>query len=103
MKKVLVEMLRENGFSEVPVQSEILKNGGYSVFQRSWTREVQTVWHGTISETYKVRVLVKVSGGICHVSYQKDGWEYKERWYDTIGKRTYNAIVETARCAGYEF
>ena len=43
----------------------------------------------------------KTTPAICHVSYQKDGREYKDRWYDTVGKRTYNAIVETARCAGY--
>ena len=41
--------------------------------------------------------------GICEVTYMKNLMTYKARWYDTIGKRTYNAMVETARCAGYAF
>ena len=60
--------------------------------------------HLTVGQTVRLCLkypFVNRNSGICHVSYQKDGREYKDRWYDTIGKRTYNAIVETARCAGY--
>ena len=71
------------------------------ILQRDWSREVEVAFHGSYLETYAVRVFVNRNSGICHVSYQKDGREYKDRWYDTVGKRTYNAIVETARCAGY--
>ena len=71
------------------------------ILQRDWSRDVEVAFHGSYLETYTVRVFVNRNSGICHVSYQKDGREYKDRWYDTVGKRTYNAIVETARCAGY--
>lgn len=93
MKANLIEMLKAQGFSEVESKSETI--------QRDWSREVEVAFHGSYLETFAVRVFVNRNSGICHVSYQKDGREYKDRWYDTIGKRTYNAIVETARCAGY--
>ena len=101
MKANLIEMLKAQGFSEVESKSETIQQCNGVILQRDWAREVEVACHGAYLATGAVRVFVNRNSGICHVSYQKDGREYKDRWYDTIGKRTYNAIVETARCAGY--
>ena len=102
-KKNLVDLLKENGFSEQSIESEILKRCDGLILQREWEQEIEVLWHGTMKQTYTVRVFVNRNSGVCEVTYKKDGMTYKNRWYDTIGKRTFNAIVETARCAGYEF
>ena len=101
MKANLIEMLKAQGFSEVESKSETIQKCIGAILQRDWAKEIEAAFYGVRVETYAVRVFVNRNSGICHVSYQKDGREYKDRWYDTIGKRTYNAIVETARCAGY--
>lgn len=103
MKKVLVEMLKDKGFEDRPVENEILKDCDGLILQREWSKVIEVLWHGSMIQTFTVRVFVNQKSGICHVAYSKDGREYKSRWYDTVGKRTYNAIVETARCAGYDF
>ena len=44
----------------------------------------------------------KSRSGICRADFRKDSRNpYKSRWYDTIGKRTFNAISETVRNAGF--
>lgn len=101
MKANLIEMLKAQGFSEVESKNETIQQCNGVILQRDWSRDVEVAFHGSYLETYTGRVFVNRNSGICHVSYQKDGREYKDRWYDTVGKRTYNAIVETARCAGY--
>ncbi len=103
MKKVLIDMLVAKGFTERPAENELLQQCNGLILQRSWEKEVDVAWYGKRTETYTVRVFVNQNSGICHVNYEINGREYKRHWYDTIGKRTYNAIVETARCAGYEF
>lgn len=103
MKQVLVDLLKENGFSEQPVENEILKRCDGLILQREWEHEVEVLWHGLVTSRYSVRVFVNRDSGICHVTYGKDGLVVKDRWYDTIGKRTFNAIVETTRCAGFDF
>lgn len=103
MKNVLIDLLKENGFSERPIEAELLKRCNGLMLQREWSKEIEVAWYGKQIQTYRVRVFVNQDSSICHVAYAKDGLVYKDRWYDTIGKRTYNAIVETARCAGYEF
>lgn len=104
MKKFeMVEALVEQGFTAQPVEAEVLRRCDGIILQRTWSKEIEVAWYGKRTETYTIRVFVNRASGICHVSYQRDGREYKERWYDTVGKRTYNAMVETARCAGYEF
>ncbi len=102
MKKVLVEMLKEKGFVEQPIENEILKDCDGLILQREWSKEIDVAWYGKRTQAYSVRVFINQNSSICHVAYATNGRVYKERWYDTIGKRTYNAIVETARCAGYE-
>lgn len=102
MKKVLVDMLVEKGFTERPVENELLRQCNGLILQRDWTKEIEVAFYGKCTETYSVRAFINQDSGICHVSYQQGGRAYKSRWYDTIGKRTYNAIVETARCAGCE-
>ena len=47
-------------------------------------------------------MFINRKSGICHVAFYKDSREIKSRWYDTIGKRTYNAIAETVKNAGFE-
>lgn len=99
----MVDILKENGFTEQPIEAEVLRHCNGIILQRTWVREVEVAWHGKYQETYTVRVFINRNSGICEVSYMKNGRIYKSRWYDTVGKRTYNAIVETARCAGYQF
>lgn len=101
MKANLIEMLKAQGFSEVESKSETIQQCNGVILQRDWSRKVEVAFHGSYLETYAVRVFVNRNSGICHVSYQKDGREYKDRWYDTIGKRTFNAISETVRNAGF--
>jgi len=101
MKANLTELLKSKGFTEQPIENEILRQCNGLILQRDWTQEIEVAFHGKHTERYSIRVFVNQDSGICHASYQKGGREYKSRWYDTIGKRTYNAIVETARCAGY--
>ena len=104
MKKVLIDMLKGAGFTEQPIHSEVLADCNGLILQREWSRDTEVAFHGKWTSTFTVRVFINQDSGICHVAYSKDGHSpYKSRWYDTIGKRTYNAIVETARCAGYEF
>ena len=102
MKNVLADFLKDKGFTERPIESEMLKQCNGLILQRDWTKEIEVAFYGKRTETYSVRVFINQDSGICHVSYQQGGREHKSRWYNTIGKRTYNAIVETARCAGYE-
>lgn len=102
MKNVLADLLKDKGFTERPIESEMLKQCNGLILQRDWTKEIEVAFYGKRTENYSVRVFINQDSGICHVSYQQSGREYKSRWYDTTGKRTYNAIVETARCAGYE-
>lgn len=99
----MVEALRGRGFVEQPITSEVLRRCNGIILQRSWSKEVEVAWYGNRPETYTVRVFINLDAGICEATYLKNGISYKARWYDTIGKRTYNAMVETARCAGYEF
>ena len=102
MKNVLIDLLKNNGFEENTVENEMTQRCNGLVLQRNFEKEIDVVWHGKRTQTYAIRVFINQNSGICHVSYQQGGREYKNRWYDTIGKRTYNAIVETARCAGYK-
>ena len=102
MKKVLVDMLRDAGFTEQPIRSEVMANCNGLILQREWSMDTEVAFYGKVTSTFKVEVFVNQNSGICQVSYSKDGRRpYKSRWHDTVGKRTYNAIVETARCAGY--
>ncbi len=104
MKANLIEMLKDKGFTEQPITSEILEDCHGLILQREWTKETEVAFYGKVTEQFTVRVFINRDSGICHVAYSKGGKSpYKSRWYDTIGKRTYNAIAETTRCAGYEF
>ena len=47
-------------------------------------------------------LFVNLRSGICRADFCKGSRDpYKSRWYDTIGKRTFNAISETVRNAGF--
>lgn len=103
MKANLIEMLKAKGFTEIELRAEdeLIRQCNGLILQREWSQVVEAAFRGRVLETYAVRVLVNRNSGICFVRYLKNGREYKSRWYETVGKRTYNAIVETARCAGY--
>lgn len=49
-------------------------------------------------------MFVNLETGVCRAWFYSDGRRdaYKERWYSTLGKRTYNAIAETVKNAGFE-
>lgn len=103
MKNVLIDMLKEKGFTELPVEDELLQHCNGLILQREIQKDIEAAFYGVRTVSFAVRVFVNRDSGICNVSYQQGGREYKNRWYSTIGKRTYNAIVETTRCAGFEF
>lgn len=67
---------------------EMLKDAGYAESQNP--------------EMYSGCEHVILSSGICRADFRKNSRSpYKSRWYDTIGKRTFNAISETVRNAGF--
>lgn len=107
MKKnnALIQLLKDNGFVLDPAGDPHKRAGhdGCFCLRRDWEKVEEVVWYGPQKFTYTVLVFVNEGSGICEVFYRKDGTLYKNRWYDTIGKRTYNAIVETVRCAGFQF
>ncbi len=102
MKKDLIDLLNGTGFSVKPVENKILQGCNGLILQREWSKEIEFVWYGKRTETFSVRVFVNRDSGICHMAFYKDSREIKNRWYDTIGKRTYNAIAETVKNAGFE-
>lgn len=102
MKNALIDMLLKKGFTEQPIENELLLNCNGLILQREMQKDVEVAFYGVRTVSYTVRVFINRNSGICHVSYQQGGREYKSRWYNTTGRRTYNAIVETARCAGFE-
>ncbi len=102
MKANLIDLLNGNGFIEKPVENEIIKSCNGLILQREWSKEIEVAWYGKQTATFTVRVFINRKSGICHVAFSKDGREIKNRWYDTIGKRTYNAIAETVKNAGFE-
>lgn len=102
MKKGLIDLLQENGFTEKALESKILKDCNGLLLRRDWSQETEVVWYGKTAVTLSVIVFINRNSGICHVSFFKSGREFKDRWYDTVGKRTYNAIAETVKNAGFE-
>lgn len=107
MKKnnTLIQLLKDNGFVLDPAGDprKRTERGGCFCLRRDWEKVEEVVWYGPQKFTYTVLVFVNEVSRVCEVFYYKDGRLYKNRWYDTIGKRTYNAIAETVRCAGFQF
>ena len=102
MKANLIDLLTGTGFTEKPVETEILQGCNGLILQREWSKEIEVVWYGKRTTTFSVRVFINRNSGICQVAFSKDGREIKNRWYDTIGKRTFNAISETIKNAGFK-
>lgn len=102
MKANLINLLNGNGFIEKPAENEIIKSCNGLILQREWSKEIEVAWYGKQTVTFTVRVFINRKSGICHVAFSKGSREIKSRWYDTIGKRTYNAIAETVKNAGFE-
>lgn len=98
MKKVLVDMLKEAGFVESKLDGV---NCQHSVLTLRAERDVEVLWYGLMRTSLEVEVFVNLGSGICRVDFRKDGRSFKSRWYDTVGKRTYNAIAETVKNAGF--
>lgn len=105
MKNTLVELLNGKGFVEGRMD-DIRMEGitcQHSFLTLSLERDVEVAWYGTRSTSLKVDVFVNLDSGICRVDFFKNaGRAYKSRWYDTTGKRTYNAIIATIQNAGFE-
>lgn len=105
MKNVLVDMLKDKGFTDGRM-NEIRLEGvscRFSFLTLSLEKDIEVAWFGTRSTSLKVDVFVNLDSGICRVDFFKDADRaYKSRWYDTTGKRTYNAIIATIQNAGFE-
>ena len=76
----------------------------HTLLSKKYEKQVQTCWYGEQTSTLEVKLFVNLEAGICRVWFYSDGRRdaYKERWYSTLGKRTYNAIAETVKNAGFE-
>lgn len=104
MKKVLVEMLQEAGFVAGGPDAYAEEAGiAYATLKKTYRRKVQVAWYGEHEARYDVMVFVNLDSGICRVDFFDQERPSKSRWYDTIGKRTYNAIKATVENAGYTF
>lgn len=99
MKNTLVDLLKAKGFAVVPYKAEAKG----IMLRRSWEKEVEVVWYGKRTARNTVEVYVVEETGRCRVTYYEGCSPVKDRWYANLGKRTYNAIVETVSYAGYEF
>lgn len=103
MKKMtLVEMLKNEGYTETACGIPF-SDRDCMMLTKSYEKDVEVCFHGTVSTSLKVDVFVNRTSGICRVDFYKDSNRvYKSRWYDTIGKRTFNAIADTVKNAGFE-
>lgn len=103
MKNALVDLLLGAGFAErpIPEKATALQGCDGIILEREWQSVIPVAWYGNQPETYRVRVFVNRRSEICEVTFYKSAVPYKHRWYDTTGRRTFNAIRETARIAGY--
>ena len=102
MKTVLVDLLKGAGFEATVPTSENLRAVDGLFLRREWFQDIEVAFYGPSRRWYDVEVFVNQASGICRVTYREQGRTVKQRWHDTIGKRTYNAIAETVRCAGFQ-
>lgn len=86
MKNVLVDMLNAQGFIAAQSMEFACE---HTLLSKKYEKQVQTCWYGEQTSTLEVKLFVNLEA-------------YKERWYSTLGKRTYNAIAETVKNAGFE-
>ena len=98
----LVELLKKNGFkeSECPLK-DIYFNHCYLTY--AVERDSSVYWCGPVLSELKVDVLMNLDSNICQVDYCRNSYRsYKTRYYGNTGKRTYNAIAETIKNAGFQ-
>jgi hypothetical protein len=100
MKNVLVDMLKAQGFTAAQSMEFACE---HTLLSKKYEKQVQTCWYGEHTSTLEVKLFVNLETGVCRVWFYSDGRReaYKERWYSTLGKRTYNAIAETIKNAGF--
>lgn len=103
MKKMtIVEMLKDKGYTESQ-NPEMYQNCEHVILRKTYEKEVDVCWYGKQKQTLTVELFVNVGSGICRADFFNGGRSpFKSRWYDTIGKRTYNAVSDTIRNAGFE-
>ncbi len=105
MKNTLVDLLKAKGFVEGRMNDIRLEyvTCHHTFLTLSLEKDVEVAWFGTLSTSLKVDVFVNLDSGICRVDFYKDSDRaFKNRWYDTIGKRTFNAILAIIQNAGSE-
>lgn len=98
MKKFnLAENLKSHGF-------EMSDNAfGCPVFSLELVKKTEVVWYGVQEFRLRVQVVFNPGMSVCTVNFY-DGFirPFKSKVYDTVGKRTWNAIVETVKNKGFE-
>lgn len=101
MKNILVDMLKAQGFTAAQSMEFACE---HTLLSKKYEKQVQTCWYGERTSALEVKLFVNLEAGICRVWFYSDGRRdaYKERWYSTLDKRTYNAIAETVKNAGFE-
>ena len=87
---MLIDYLREAGAVR---QADV---DGLASYQ--FERKSQSEPHDRL----RVFVIFTPKMDACWVSYFYNDFRFKHRFYDTAGKRTWNAIKTTAHCQGFE-
>ena len=93
MNATMIEMLKNKGF-------QLTDDGSEKFLTATLSKEEDVAWYGHQISSLKIDVHV-LQDGICKVVFFKDHRILKSRCYSTSGKRTFNALAETAACAGF--
>ena len=93
MNATMIEMLKNKGF-------QLTDDGSEKFLTATLSKEEDVAWYGHQISSLKIDVHV-LQDGICKVVFFKDHRILKSRCYSTSGKRTFNAIAETAAWAGF--
>lgn len=96
---VLLDNPLAHGFEAKPLADGV---GGVK-YVREMKQMSEIAFCGQCESTLRIEVTFNPSRTSCLVYFYDGGYApFKQRVYGTVGKRTWNAIVETARCKSFE-
>ena len=96
MKAEFIRLLEQNGFA---LSGEGIY-GSDPYYARSWSKEVEVLWHGKYEHTMEIRA--EFRWGDPRIIIYRDGRLQDSRSY-TSPKRCLNAAREIVSFAGFEF
>lgn len=94
----LIEKLQSNGFEEHKDPF------GFTVYTLTLKKTSQVAFYGEYESQLEVQISFNSDNSVCRVNFYKNGSckPFKTKVYDTVGKRTWNAIVETIKFNDFE-